>query len=187
MRERAFHAEIKGRPAFLERLGKGLCAEFPDVFVRVLGAGKLQHPHRKAYFSEELYGFVGRPLPRLVAVVIEHHLLGVPRQKAGVFGRDGRAQRGHRVFKPRRLDGDGIHISLAQDHLFGAGLPGKIQPEEHAALFKTGRIGGVEVFGLGIVHDPPAESHNVPRRVNDRKHHAVAEKVKEPARIRGTL
>ena len=154
-----------------------------NIFVRVLGARQLEHAHIQPDLVQKAHRLVCRLLPRLVAVVVDDHLFGIAGKHARMLRRDGGTERGNRIFKPRRLNGDGVHIPLAENQALRAGVFGKIQPEKHAAFLKPGCVGGVEVFRLAVIHYPPAERHDIARGVNYRKHHPIAEKVKQPPRF----
>ena len=71
-----------------------------------------------------------RPQRRLharpVTVKGQVNLLRIPFQQVGMSGGKGGSQRSHRIVKSRLVQGDHIHVPLAEQDMRSPGYPGKI-------------------------------------------------------------
>ena len=93
-----------------------------------------QEAHRARVARMQQAGSSARPAARRpggVAVEAEDHRVGEAEQLLHVFGRAGRAQRGHGIAEAALRQRDDVHVAL--DHQHVAALP------DRAAAFVRGR------------------------------------------------
>ena len=114
-----------------------------------------------------------------VAVETEIDVVGLAHQDFDVLGGSGGAECGDTVADAELRQGDDVHIAFHHQNTARVfnGSAAFIQAVEVFALVKQRRIGRVEVFRFGIVQYAPAETDDLPARVTDGKHDAVAEAV----------
>src|SRR3989304_10405070 len=103
------------------------------------------------YGAEEALG------PGSIGIQGQDQVLGEPPEEREVFFGYGQAHGGYRLGVARLVGNDDIHIPLYDNGpvLLAGGLSGPVQAVEEAALIKDGGLGGVEVFGDGLVPSSP--------------------------------
>ena len=139
--------------------------------------GQPQHPNGELRPVQQLQSPLGGQCPRLIVVVAQHQLLGIPGQQPGLLHRQRRAHGGHGVVEPRLVQGHHVQVALAQDDIGPLGLFGQVQSVQHPALAVCKGFGGVHILGLGLVQHPAAEAHHVAPHVDHRQDQPVAELV----------
>ena len=77
------------------------------------------------------------------------------------------------------VEGDDVHIAFDHDQPLGGAArgAGAVDVVERAALVEERGVGRVEIFGLAVAEDAPAEGDDPAARVADRDHQAAAEAV----------
>ena len=75
------------------------------------------------------------------------------------------------------MEGDDVHVPLAQNELVFSRVLGKIQGEDLIGLMVEQCVGGVDVFGFCVIHDPSAKSNDIAADVDDGDHDPVSEVV----------
>ncbi len=153
--------------------------------IGLLLAENVAAPEIDVLFPEKLDAAAGRSQAGLVGIVDQDHPRGIPCEQPDVLRRQRRSESGDRVLVPPLVQRDQVEIAL--DDVDRAGraalLLGPVKPVEGAPLAVERSLGGVEVFGGRVVHDPPAEPHHPGHLVDDREHDAFAEPVVEPAAV----
>ena len=178
-----FELILKACPAFIQQPAEAVGPEFPDVFVGVLRAVHAQDAHFHSHVSEHPHGLVGGVLPRFIRIVGDNDLFGVLGEDTRMVGRNRRSERCHGKLESRGMQGDNVHIPLAQNHALRAAMPRIVERKQMVAFLESGRIRCVQVFGLAVVENAAAERHDIARSINNRKDYAVAEIVVCPTRF----
>ena len=135
-----------------------------------LGAA-LGSAHRlgRAEVEEERARALGGCHAGAVGVHGEDDARGEARQPGRVLLGEGRAHGGDEVAEARLPGTDDVEVALDDDD--GAGLArlgtGKVEGVEGAALVEELGLGGVEVLGLALAEDAPAEADELPAVVGD--------------------
>ena len=88
-------------------------------------------------------GPAGGPLSGLVAVVDQHHLVGVAGQQGSVLLGQGGAQGGHGAVKAILVQRHGVHIALHQDQVAKLTFLRQIQGKEVLPLVKNQGFRGI--------------------------------------------
>ena len=165
-----------------QRFFKALAAVLADKAVGVVFGRQEQERQgfvvfelRQSVFQRAPCGFAaGR-----VAVETEINVVGLAEQEFDVLGGGGRAQRGNGIAHAELCQRHHVHIAFHHQNASRVfhGLARFVQTVQVFALVKQGRVGRIEVFGLGIVQHAAAEADDLPRNIADGEHDAVAEAV----------
>ena len=168
--------------AFQQEL-KLIGTELFQILVRILSVPHLQHLHLQAGLFQNGNRPLGRPLTGFVAIINQHHLIGILGQQVGTILRQRRTQRCHSAVEAILMQGDGIHVAFHQNQVALLTLLRQIQSEEVLALVKNQGFRGIEVFGSLVIlfHDATAESDYIAPHIDDGKHQPVPEPVEEAA------
>ena len=128
---------------FLQQDPEPVRAELSQEFVRVLCVPHFQNLDLQPRLFQHGNGPLGGVLPRLVPVVDQNDLLGIPGKQGRVFLRQGSAQGGNRTVKAVLVEGNGIHIPFHQNQIPKSGFLGKIQGKQILPLVENLRLGRV--------------------------------------------
>ena len=155
-------------------------AVFPDKFIGVFGAVQLQDFRSDADTVEQMNRFFRRTPSRIVHIVRDDDFLCITCHDACLFGCDRRSERCHGIRHTGGMNGNDIHITFTENQPLGTGMLGVVERKQRSALFEPRSIGGVQIFGLGVIHDTSAERDNLTCDINNRKHHAITEDRIQP-------
>ena len=165
-----------------------------EELIGVLAGGQLQHPQLQLALEGQLLhladGPLGGPHASPVGVEIEDQALAVAAaaELGDLLATQGRAQGGHRIGDPGRMQGDDIEIAL---HHHGPVVTadrvrGPIQAEEVLALLEHLRFRRVEVLGLAAIEAATAKTDDAALAIADWHHHPMAEAVVETTAVGDT-
>jgi hypothetical protein len=145
----------------------------------VLPGGEARHPDLALLPQEEVRTPLGGLRARLVAVVHQDHLLGIPAEDAEMLGRQRGAEGGHGPLDAVLARHDDVGIALHQvEAMVGGGrLLREVQAVEPAPLAEERGLRRVQVLRFGAVERAGAEADHLAPRVDDREHQPVAEPV----------
>ena len=101
----------------LQQQPEAIRSKFLQEFIRVLGIPHLQHLHLQAGLFQNGNSPLGGVLACIVAVIDQHHLIGIAAEQIGAILRQGSAQGGHGTVKAVLMQGNGVHIALHQDQI----------------------------------------------------------------------
>ena len=106
-------------------------------------------------------------------------LLGEPGKNPDMIDGEGGTQGGHAVGDPCLMGQDHVGVAFHDDgHTTGHdGVLGLVETEELPVLLEDRGLLGVQVLGLPLADDPPAEGDAVSLHVVDGEHDAVVEPV----------
>ena len=178
MRPEAFDERLRFAQNFGETGGAARADEIVGILSRWQGR-KGQAEARAEQRKRAHSGAHRRFLSRAVAVEAEHgHRHHPPQHPELVLGERG-AERRDRVSDPRLGERDHVHITFDDDHPVRLARRGArlVEVEERAALVEERCVGRVQIFGLAVAQDAPAERDHAPARVADRDHQPAAEPV----------
>ena len=103
-----------------------------------------------------------------------------------MVGRKRCTQGCHGIAEARLVQGDNIHIALAENQLPVVGRFCKIQGEQVVGLLKDQGVGRIEIFRFGIVQNPAAECDDIAPNIDNGNHDAVSKYIVQTARTRRT-
>ena len=143
----------------------------------------MQDARRNADLPEKVDRFQRGVLSGVIGVIRDDDLFGILPHEAALIGGERRAERGDGIRKARLIQRDHIHIALREDQPLFAGFPRELHGKEVSALFERDGVCGVEIFRNAVVlqNRSAAECDHRAAQIEDRKDHAVAEFIVEPA------
>ena len=161
----------------LERL-KAVRALLPHILVGIHAARNVDDSGRHILRFKNIQRAQNRLLPRAVAVIAHPHLGRIALEQARLLLGERRAQRRHNARNALLAQRHHVHIALDQNQpLQPALLARHVEGVQSLPLVEHRRVRCVEVFGIAVAHDAPAEAQHLALRVDDGKHRAVAEHV----------
>ena len=181
---------FRQRQGFGKDAGDGFGAAGAHQAVGVLAGGQTGEAQAVAGGEDRQHVFrrpPRRPGARRVTVKTEIRLGRITPQQPHLILGQGGAERRHRVAEPGLIEGDDIGITLDHDDgAFGAGVFRRFrQAIKIAPFLEQRRFRRVQIFGLALAQDAPAEGDCAAAPVADRKHDAPAKPVigRPPASI----
>ena len=101
----------------LDQFAEGVGPPGFDELVGVLGPLHLQNADPEVQAAEDADGPLGGLLPRAVAVVGDHHIVGIAGDQPGLFGGQARPQGGHGAVKAGLVQRYYIYIALCKQNI----------------------------------------------------------------------
>ncbi len=169
-------------PSRHQQVSHGIGALAANQAVRVLAVGQKGDTQRISRFQYRQDTFddpPGGPDPRFVAVQANDRFgRERPQEQNLLLGQRG-AERGDDIPDPRLMHLDRVHVALDhRDRALGTHRGDRVgQAVKGSALVKKRRFGGVEILGLAVAENPPAEGDDLAPAVLNRKHDPAAEAI----------
>ena len=173
------HAKFEEKAVLriFDPLQEGVLAVFLYKLIGILLGPQVDHFSFNPRLFQDADRSQGRPYTGSVAVIGQQHLPGVSLKECCLPFREGSAQRCDRFVKAGLMHGDDVHVPLAQDLVRRLRSFGNVQSVQVPALVENLCLGRVEVLGLCVPHDAPAETDHLSPHVHDGEDDAVPEFV----------
>lgn len=175
--------EVQERLGLFEERAQRVTAPCVDEVVGIHVIGQYHAAEVNVGTLDELDRALGGLLPGRVTIEEVDDPLGEAREGLHVVLRERGSERGDHVADTALPAGDSIGVALDHDRLILGDdvLFSPVKAVEVAFLVKEGRLCRVQVLGLAIPRDSPAERDAAALLVEDGEHDAVKEAIREAA------
>ena len=155
------------------------------IRIGILSIGQQHYFYIKPFFQEHVYTSQCRVDTGCITIIKHSDVVGETLYQFYLWLSQGGASACHHILNTGLIHGDNVHLPFHQiaQVLASDLLLGLEEPEEFVGLGIDDGVGRIDIFPhvVFLLHDTPRKRHCLARDAKDRKHHAVAKTVVQPA------